>query len=171
VRANGRRIVETGLERLEFVCEIGEVVVEVCQLPAGIGCRSGRAVVAGAGDEFEELVNVAVQLQDCVGVAASGDQTGYGEGASGQVDLDGVGEGDAVEVVLAAGAALEQELALLGDDNHFWGTAVAAGEGFDLMNDADVVMAEDANQFLGRKMCAASGHKLTSNEFGLTIND
>jgi hypothetical protein len=28
------------------------------------------------------------------------------------------------------------------------------------VNDADVVMAEDANQLLGRKMCAASGHKL-----------
>ena len=74
--------------------------------------------------------------------------------------LDGVGEGDAVEVVLAAGAALQQELALLGDDDHFGRAAVAAGQGLDLMNDADVVMAEDSYKLLGRKMCAASGHKL-----------
>jgi hypothetical protein len=65
------------------------------------------------------------------------------------VGLDGVGEGDAVEVVLAAGAALQEELALLGDDYHFWRAAVAAGQGFYLMNDADVVMAEDANELLG----------------------
>jgi len=32
-------------------------------------------------------------------------------------------------------------------------------------------MAEDANQLLGRKMCAASGHKLMSNDYGLTIID
>ena len=129
-------------------------------MPAGIGCRSGRAVVTGAGDEFEELVNVAVKLQDCAAVAAHGEQSRDGEGPGGQVGLDGVGEGDAVEVVLAAGATLQEELALLGDDDHFGGTEIAAGQGFGLMNDADVVMAEDANQLLGRKMCAASGHKL-----------
>ena len=151
--------------------EIGQVVVKVGQLPAGVDCRSGRAVVTGAGDEFEELVDVAVKLQDCAAVAARGEQSRDGEGASGQVGLDGVGEGDAVEVVLAAGAALQEELALLGDDYHFGRAAVTAGQGLDLMNDADVVMAEDANQLLGRKICAASGHKLMSNDFGLTIID
>ncbi len=151
--------------------EISEVAVKVSQLPAGVDCRFGRAVVTSAGDEFEELVDVAVQLQDCVAVAARGEQTRNGEGPGGQVGLDSVGEGDAVEIVLAAGAALQEELALLGDDYHFGGAAVAAGQGLDLMNDADVVMAEDSNQLLGRKMCAASGHKLMSNDFGLTIID
>lgn len=153
------------------MCEIGEVAVEVGQLPAGIDCRFGRTVVAGAGDEFEELVNVAVKLQDCIAVAARGEQTRDGEGPGGQVGLDGVGEGNAVEVVLAAGAAFQQELALLGDDDHFRRAAIAAGQGFDLLNHADVVMAEDANQLLGRKMCAASGHKLMSKDYGLTIID
>jgi len=153
------------------VGEIGQVVVKVGQLPAGVDCRSGRAVVTGAGDEFEELVDVAVKLQDCIAVAARGEQSRDGEGPGGQVGLDGVGEGDAVEVVLAAGAALQEELALLGDDYHFGRAAVTAGQGLDLMNDADVVMAEDANQLLGRKICAASGHKLMSNDFGLTIID
>jgi len=142
------------------VGEIGEVAVEVGQLPAGIDCRFGRAVVSGAGDEFEELVNVAVKLQDCVAVAARGEQTRDGEGPGGKVGLDGVGEGDAVQVVLAAGTAFQEEFALLGDDDHFRSAEVAAGQGFDLLNHADVVMAEDANQLLGRKMCAASGHKL-----------
>lgn len=151
---------EAGLERLEFVSEVGEVAVENGQLPAGIGCRFGRAVVTGAGDEFEELVDVAVQLQDCIAVAARGDQTRDGEGFGGQVGLDGVGEGDAVEVVLAAGAALQEEFALLGYDYHFRREAVAAGQGLYTMNDADVVMAEDSYQLLGRKMCAASRHKL-----------
>ena len=62
---------EACLEGLEFVCEIGEVAVEVGQLPAGVDCRFGRAVVAGAGDEFEELVNVAVKLQDCIAESLS----------------------------------------------------------------------------------------------------
>ena len=156
---------EAGLERLEFVGEIGEVVVKVGQLPAGIGCRFGRAVVTGAGDEFEELVYVAVHLQDCIVFAASGEQTRDGEGLLGQVHLDGMGEGDAVEVVLAAGAALQEKLALLGDDYHFGRTAVAAGQGLYPMNDADVVMAEDSYQLLGRKMCATSGHKLMINDY------
>ena len=42
--------------------------------------------------------------------------------------LDGVGEGDARQVVGAAGATLQQELALLGDDDHFGRSAVAAGQ-------------------------------------------
>lgn len=103
---------------------------------------------------------MAVKLQDCVVVAAGGDQARDGEGPGGQVCLDGVGEGDAGQVVLAVGTALQEELALLGDDDHFGRAAVAAGQGFYLVNDADVVMAEDANQLLGRKICAASGHKL-----------
>ncbi len=151
--------------------EIGEEVVEVGHLPAGSDCRVGRAVVTGTGDEFEELVDVAVHLQDCIVVAARGDKGGNGEGLAVKMGLDGVGEGDAVEVVLAAGATLEEELALLGYDDHFGRAAVAAGQGLGLMNDADVVMAEDANQLLGRKMCAASGHKLMSNDYGLTIID
>jgi len=69
------------------------------------------------------------------------------------------------------GATLQEELALLGDDDHFGRTAVAAGQGPGLMNDADIVMAEDAYQLLGRKMCAASGHKLMSNDYGFTIID
>ena len=43
---------------------------------------------------------------------------------------------------------LQQELGLLGNDDHFGRAAVAAGQGVDLMNDADVVMAEDVNQIL-----------------------
>ena len=145
--------------------EIGQVAVKVGQLPAGIGCRFGRAVVTSAGDEFEKLVDVAVKLQDCIVVAASGEQTRDGKGLSGQMCLDGVGEGDAVEVVLAAGATLQEELALLGNDDHFGRAAVAAGQGLDLMNDADVVMAEDPYQLLGRKMCTASGHKLMNIDY------
>ena len=60
--------------------------------------------------------------------------------------------------------ALEQELALVGDDDYFGSTAIAAGQGLYLVNDADVVMAEDANQLFGRKMCSASGHKLMIND-------
>ena len=159
VGADDGRVVEAGLERLEFVCEIGEVAVEFGQLQAGVDCGLRRAVVARAGDEFEKLVDVVVQLEDCVVVAAGGQQGRDGEGLLGEVGLDGVGEGDAVEVVLASRAALEQELALVGDDDHFWGAAVAAGQRLDLVNDADVVMAEDAYQLFGRKMCSASGHK------------
>ncbi len=151
---------KAGLERLPFVGEIGEAPVKVGQLPAGIGCRFGRAVVTSAGDEFEELVDVIVELQDCIVLAASGEQSRNGESLPGQVCLDGVGEGDAIEVVLAAGAAFQEEFALLGDDYHFGRATIAAGQGLDLMNDADVVMAEDANQLLGRKMCTTSGHKL-----------
>ena len=128
-------------------------------MPAGVDCGLRRAVVARAGDEFEKLVDVVVQLEDCVVVAAGGQQGRDGEGLLGEMGLDGVGEGDAVEVVLAARAALEQELALVGYDDHFWGTAVAAGQRLDLVDDADVVMAEDAYQLFGRKMCSASGHK------------
>ena len=39
------------------------------------------------------------------------------------------------------------------------------------MNDSDVVMAEYANQLLGRNLCADSGHKLMSNDYGLMILD
>jgi len=65
----------------------------------------------------------------------------------------------------AAGATFQEELALVGYDDHFWGTAVAAGQGLELVDDADVVMAEDAYQLLGRKMCAASGHKLLTIDY------
>ncbi|MHC4508208.1 MAG: hypothetical protein ACYTAO_04505 [Planctomycetota bacterium] len=71
-----------------------------------------------------------------------------------------MGESDAVEIVFAARTAFEQELALLGDDDHFRRTAIAAGERLDLNDDADVVMAEDASKLLGREMCTASGHRL-----------
>ena len=63
--------------------------------------------------------------------------------------------------------ALQQELALVGDDDHFWCTAIAAGQGLYLVDDADVVMAEDAYQLFGRKMCSASGHKLLTIDYCL----
>ena len=67
--------------------------------------------------------------------------------------------------------ALQQELALVGDDDHFWCTAIAAGQGLYLVDDADVVMAEDAYQLFGRKMCSASGHKLLTIDYCLLIID
>ncbi len=152
------------LEQFRLVGEVGDEPVEVGQAPAGVDGRFGRAVVARAGDELEELVYVVVHLQDGVVVTAGGKQGGDGEALGGEVALDGVGEGDVVEVVLAARAAFEQVLALVGDDDGFWGAAVAADQGLDLQDDADVVVAHYSNELFGRKLCAASGHNLMIND-------
>jgi hypothetical protein len=69
-----------------------------------------------------------------------------------------VREGDAVEIVLAAGAALEQELAPLGYDDHFGRAAVAPGERLYREDYADIVMAQDSDKFFRSEMCAASRH-------------
>lgn len=104
-----------------------------------------------------------VELQGCFVPVAGEKQICDRESMVGQILLDAVGERHSLEVVLALGAPLEQEFALVGDDDHFGSAAISAGQRFETENDADVVMAEDANKLLRRKMCTASGHNLDCN--------
>lgn len=133
--------------------------VKFGQTAGRFGGLFGRAVVAGAGDEFEKLVDVMVQLQDGFVFIDGGHEFGDGEGFGGEALLYFVCEPHLTEVVFAARTAFEYVLALFGDEHHFGRAAVAAGERSEAEDYADVVMAEDANELLGGKLCAASGHK------------
>lgn len=160
--AHGGGVVEAPFGRSPRGGEIGEVAMERGQLSARIGGCLGGAVVANARDELEELVDVIVELQDGIVLVASGDERGDGEGLAGQVNLNGVRESHAVGVVCASEPALQEKFALLGGDHDFGHAAIAHRQSFDFVDDAGVVMAEDASQLLRRKMCAASGHQFVS---------
>ena len=58
-------------------------------------------------------------------------------------------EGDLEGVVLAAGAALEQEFALVALEEEFWRFARAAGVFGDALDNSDIEVGEDDGEFLG----------------------
>src|SRR5690606_30673503 len=119
------------------------------------------AVVAGALDVLEELVDAALPLQHRVVVFLGADEVGEGELLLGEVELEGVAEGDLEGVVLAAGAAFEEEHAPVGADEELGGLAGAAGELLDLVEGADVVVGEDDGELVGGESgpaaCAGGG--------------
>jgi hypothetical protein len=90
---------------------------------------------------------VIVQLEDCGFSILGSEQSAYGKSFFVEMCLDGVGEGDAVEVVFAFWAAFEEELASFGYYDHFWGAFVPCGQWCELSNVADVVMAQCLCQF------------------------
>jgi hypothetical protein len=81
-----------------------------------------------------------------------------GKALVGQVALGGMREGHTVEIVLSFGTAFEQELALLGYDDHFGRAAITTGKRFYPKDYANVVVTENPNKLLGTEMRAASGH-------------
>jgi UDP-N-acetyl-D-mannosaminuronic acid transferase (WecB/TagA/CpsF family) len=74
-----------------------------------------------------------------------------------QVKLQRVTEGDLVRIILAAGTAFEQKLALLGDDQQLGRLAAAARKFGDRIDNPDVVMRQDDRQLLGRELFTAIG--------------
>src|SRR5688500_4755942 len=110
-----------------------------------------------AGGVLEQLVNAVAPLEHRVVLAARADQVREGELLAGEVKLDRVAEGDLEGVVLAAGAALHEELALLGDDQELGRFPRAPGELDDRVDDADVEVGEDDAEFFGAELLALSG--------------
>ncbi len=64
-----------------------------------------------------------------------------------------------IKVVLASGPAFEQEFAFFGYNDHFRSASVTRRQWRNLVDYANIIMAEDLSQLLGGKMCAAPWHK------------
>ena len=156
--ADQGRIVKAPGRWLLGAREVGQVLVKQRQLPAGLAGGLGRAVVPRAGHESEELVDVIVQAQGRGLFVRRRQQGRDGKRPARQMLLDRMGEGDPLEVVPAPGPAFQQEDALIGRDNHLRGPAVPRRQRLDPVHDPDVVMAQDANQLLRRKIGSTSGH-------------
>ncbi len=109
-----------------------------------------------AGDVFEEFVDAVAPLEHGVVVLPRADQMRQGKLLAGQIELQGVGEGDFEGIVFAAGAALEEEFSLFADDEEFWSFAGAAGEFDDGVDDADVEMGEDDGEFFSGELLPGS---------------
>jgi len=146
--SNGRRIMVT-VYRRPVVRVVGQQPVKPGKLPGGFGCLFGRAVVAYAGDELEQLVNVMVEPEGGIVRIADGKQGSHRKIVFGQIFLNVVGECHFQHVVFAVGATLEEEFSLFGDDNHFWCAAISARQGPEPMDYPYIVMTEDANKLLG----------------------
>ena len=152
-----RRQVVAAAGRLPFAFEVLEQLVVQRQHAAAVERRLQRLRVALAGDVLEQLVDAVAPLEHRVVVFLGADQVRQRELLAGQVKLQGVAEGDLERVVLAAGAALEQELALLADDQQLGGLARALGVVDDGVDDADVEVRQDDGQFFGAERLAAAG--------------
>ena len=119
------RVVKDTSQRYRLIGEIGQVLVEFCQMQAGIDSGLGSAVVANACNELEELINVIVELQEGVLFVTGAQKTCEGEIFVGEVGLDGVRKGCSVEVVFAPRAALEEEFPFFSCNCHFRRTPAA----------------------------------------------
>jgi hypothetical protein len=63
--------------------------------------------------------------------------------------LDGVGKRDAVEIVPAPGPTLQEKGAFVRPHDHLGSPTITGRQRLDPMNDAHVVMAQNANKLFG----------------------
>src|SRR4051812_551203 len=116
-----------------------------------------RLRVALARDVLEELVDAAAPLEHRVVVALGPDQVRQRELLSRKMELDRMAEGDLERVILPAGAALQEELAVVGDDQELRRLAAAAREFGDRVDRADVEVRQDDGKLFGAELLALPG--------------
>ena len=151
-----RHVVAAG-RRLPFGFESFEQLVVQREHAAGVERALQRLRVALAGDVLEQLVDAVAPLEHRVVFLARPDQVRQRELLLGQVKLKRVAERDLERVVLPPRAALEEELALLADDEQFRGFAGPAREVDDGVDHPDVEVRHHDRQLFGRKRLADAG--------------
>ncbi len=146
---DGRRAVVAALRGLVVAAEVLEQLVVEAENLAGVERRVERGVVAGTLDELEHLVDARFPDEHGVVVVPRAEQVRQGEVLAGKGELDLVSEGHLGHVVLALGAALEEELAPLALDDQLGRAARAASKLLDARNNAQVEMAQRNRQLAG----------------------
>src|SRR5258706_4161298 len=127
---------------------------------AGVEGRFEGLRIALPGDVLEDFVDRVAPLQHRVVLAPRADQVRQRKLLAGKVKLQRMRKRHLERVILAAGAALEQELALFGVDEQLGGFSRAAGVFGDRFNDADVEMRHHDDQFLSPEALASTASLL-----------
>ena len=153
--------------RVEFRGVVLEELVIEAQGFSGVEGGFRGVVVAIAADVLEEFVDGVVVLEHGVVFLARADEVGEGELLGGEVELEGVGEGDFEGVVLAAGAAFEEVLAFFCGDEELGRAAGTAGILLDGLNGADVEsLTHHDGEFFGGEFFAVAHVEMTISDRG-----
>ena len=155
---DGGIAVEAALRRRAGGVKVPQVAMENRKLPARLASGLRRAVVAGALDEVEELVDMPVQVQQGAALGARLQQLRHGKGLGRQVPLHDVGELDAGRLVRPVRAAFEQKGPPVGLDHHLGRPPVPRLQRPDPVDDPDIVVAQNPNQLFRRKMRTTPDH-------------
>jgi len=157
--ADGFGVVVTAARGAVVAPELRQQLVIQAQYATGVLGGLQRAVVSSRLDVFEHLVDAVFPHQHRVVLATGADQVRQGKVLPRQVKLELMGEGDPADVLLAAGAALEEEPPALGADDDLRRAARAPREFGDGFDDAQVVVAQADGQFGGPESLALKAHE------------